>query len=129
MDCLLVVLGISGRIMSDGLPCDRDEPFRKVCVLFNVISKSCDQIFDIWDQIDIPPFDYPTYLQSPEWKARRDERVKAAGNRCQVCNRAEKLNVHHRTYERIGNEIPDDLIVLCEPCHKLFHDNGRLARP
>lgn len=72
---------------------------------------------------------YHEYLLSPEWKARRDERVKASGGRCQVCNRAEKLNVHHRTYERIGDELPDDLFVLCEECHHLFHQNGRLAEP
>lgn len=75
------------------------------------------------------PFDYHAYLRSPEWKAKRDAQVEAAGGRCQVCNSAKQLNCHHRTYERIGNEIPDDLFVLCADCHVIFHENGRLARP
>lgn len=39
------------------------------------------------------------------------------------------LDVHHRTYERLGNESPDDLTVLCRDCHKLFSQNGKLSRP
>lgn len=71
---------------------------------------------------------YAAYLESNAWKRMRAVMLEKAGGRCQVCNRDRRLNVHHRTYERIGNEIPDDLIVLCEPCHKLFHENGRLAK-
>jgi hypothetical protein len=76
-----------------------------------------------------PPFDYHAYLRSPEWKAKRDAQVAAAGGRCQVCNSTKQLNCHHRTYERIGNELPEDLFVLCAECHVIFHENGRLARP
>lgn len=31
------------------------------------------------------------------------------------------LQVHHRTYERIGNEGLDDLIVVCPRCHMKIH--------
>jgi len=31
------------------------------------------------------------------------------------------LHVHHRTYERVFHETLDDLCVLCEDCHELFH--------
>lgn len=93
------------------------------------IAEVCDTICAEWDEFANPPFDYKAYLRSPEWKARRDERVAAAGGRCQVCNGAEHLNVHHRTYKRIGKELPEDLFVLCQPCHQIFHENGRLARP
>lgn len=82
-----------------------------------------------WEAILKPPFDYHTYLRSPEWKLKRDAQCEAAGWRCQVCNSPKQLNCHHRTYDRIGNEIPDDLFVLCADCHQIFHDNGKLARP
>lgn len=29
--------------------------------------------------------------------------------------------VHHRTYERLGEEELDDLCLLCSPCHQLVH--------
>lgn len=71
---------------------------------------------------------YRDYLQTAEWQERRKVRLRAARYRCQVCNtNGQRLNVHHRTYERRGEEFAADLIVLCEPCHHLFHRNGSLA--
>jgi hypothetical protein len=64
---------------------------------------------------------YTEYLRSPEWKARRAAALAKAGHRCQLCNRAKRLQVHHRTYERIGQEAPSDLTVLCADCHEHFH--------
>lgn len=76
-----------------------------------------------------PRFDYREYLATHEWKARREFALDAAGHRCQVCNSTDRLNVHHRTYERIFCELPDDLFVLCDRCHRIFHAHGRLAKP
>jgi hypothetical protein len=67
--------------------------------------------------------DYRTYLESDAWKRRRSVALSEAGHRCQVCNREGQLDVHHRTYERLGNELPQDLVVLCRECHQLFHSN------
>jgi hypothetical protein len=72
---------------------------------------------------------YREYLQSPEWQVTRKRAMKRSGFRCQVCNAyGVRLNVHHRTYERRGYEENQDLIVLCEGCHSIFHENGSLAR-
>ena len=71
---------------------------------------------------------YRDYLLTPEWQERRRCHLKSAGYRCQVCNAGGVcLNVHHRTYERRGEELFKDLITLCETCHDLFHREGRLA--
>lgn len=64
---------------------------------------------------------YQEYLQTDEWKETRLKALKRADFKCQVCNRPDKLNVHHRTYENRGNEQNRDLTVLCEDCHKLYH--------
>src|SRR5262249_13838321 len=54
---------------------------------------------------------YRDYLLTPEWQERRKRHMKQAGYRCQICNAYKvRLNVHHRTYERRGNEAPGDLI-------------------
>lgn len=72
---------------------------------------------------------YEEYLQSPHWKRRREDKLRAAGRRCQVCNRGSGiLDVHHRTYERLGEELDEDLTVLCRDCHSVFHDHRRLSR-
>jgi hypothetical protein len=71
---------------------------------------------------------YAWYLKTNHWNRLRDKAHERAGNRCQVCNAGGLLDVHHRTYERRGAELPEDLIVLCRSCHETFHKNGRLAR-
>lgn len=52
--------------------------------------------------------------------------IRKAGERCQLCNRGGELHVHHRTYERFGAEMEDDLTVLCAGCHDLYHRAGRI---
>ena len=47
--------------------------------------------------------------------------------KCQLCNKSGELNVHHRTYERRGEESYSDLITLCEDCHTLFHNQGKIV--
>ena len=69
---------------------------------------------------------YDAYLQTPEWRSRREWALERAGHRCQVCNGDDALQVHHRSYENLGAELPGDLIVLCDDCHGLFHRMGRL---
>lgn len=61
------------------------------------------------------------YLRSDHWRETRLRALEAAGNRCQVCNSDRRLDVHHRTYERLGREAPGDLTVLCRGCHELYH--------
>lgn len=73
--------------------------------------------------------EYEAYLRSPTWRAKRQLALSAAGNRCQLCNAAERLDVHHRTYERFGgDELPGDLTVLCRPCHDHFHAKPKPGR-
>lgn len=70
---------------------------------------------------------YDEYIKSKQWKAKADETKRLAGYRCQVCNSSdEELHAHHRTYERLGEELQSDLICLCAKCHSLFHNGGRV---
>jgi len=70
---------------------------------------------------------YAEYLQTPEWTKKRTKALRFAQFRCQLCNGNESLNVHHRTYERLGHELLSDLSVLCKDCHSIFHQNRELA--
>ena len=73
------------------------------------------------DQID-----YPTYINSNAWIQKSEEAKRRAGYRCQVCNRSSReavLDAHHRTYERLGHERPEDITVLCRDCHELYETN------
>ena len=67
-------------------------------------------------------FNYKMYLLSSEWKRKADMAKISAGYRCQVCNSEDNgqihLQAHHRTYARVGHELPHDITVLCARCHK-----------
>ncbi len=52
---------------------------------------------------------------------------KRDGWRCVISNHKVSLEVHHRTYERWGQEELRDVYTLCHACHSLFHRQGRLA--
>ncbi len=67
---------------------------------------------------------YLEYITSPVWKAKAYDARESADNKCQLCNGYKYLQVHHRTYERLGNEPLSDLITLCSDCHKKFHSKG-----
>lgn len=76
----------------------------------------------------ISKLDYYEYIQSPEWKQKSKEAKERAMNRCQLCYRPSNeivLHTHHRTYERLGNELDTDLTVLCEECHKIFETTSQ----
>ncbi len=65
---------------------------------------------------------YHEYLQTPEWQELRRSMVRAAGFRCQNCGAGDvRLEVHHKTYERLGQEHRGDLVVLCWRCHGNLH--------
>ncbi len=69
-------------------------------------------------------FSYREYMVSPQWAEKRDAALERALHRCQVCNSPHELQVHHRTYERLCAETPEDLTVMCRTCHTIFHHGG-----
>ena len=72
---------------------------------------------------------YVQYLQSEHWRKMRKRKGLNRPRRCDICERPNtevQLNLHHRTYRRIGRERPDDLCWLCDDCHKLVHRKAKL---
>jgi len=66
---------------------------------------------------------YAEYLETQHWQNVRKRALRRAEYKCQLCNNGDGiLHVHHKTYENLGCEENNDLIVLCENCHQKFHD-------
>lgn len=61
--------------------------------------------------------DYQQYLQSPEWRLKRDAVMKRDNRLCQGCLKNQATQVHHLTYDRIFNEMLFDLVAICHECH------------
>jgi len=71
-------------------------------------------------------FSYETFLKSPYWAGVRQKRIVKGSTRCFCCATADHiLHLHHITYERLGAELPQDLIPICGPCHERLHEKVR----
>lgn len=66
--------------------------------------------------------DYFEWMKSPAWRRIRNRKMKESGYKCELCGSAKNLHVHHITYENIGHEPMDDLLVVCNKCHKKLHE-------
>ena len=66
--------------------------------------------------------DYSEYMTSSLWaKTKRRYRTSKLPQRCMVCGDPQ-VHLHHRSYERLGNERLSDLVPLCQKHHEGVHD-------
>ena len=70
------------------------------------------------------PGGYEHYIASPAWRSSpaRQLELLMSERRCRICDRGEPevgVEVHHRTYVRLGRERASDLCTLCRECHQL----------
>jgi len=90
---------------------------------------ACDfyLLFDLITEKDIEiltSMPYKNFLKTLYWRVV-SRYVKWKNPTCSLCGSDQNLNVHHKTYENRGREYltwKKDLIVLCDNCHKKFHD-------
>jgi len=67
---------------------------------------------------DLPPSDeMKAYYETDHWKEYTKRLRKFWDYRCAICFSNEKLDGHHRTYERLGEELITDCIAICRKCH------------
>jgi DNA replication protein DnaC len=71
---------------------------------------------------------YEEFLRTDYWASVRDGLIAKVG-KCQLCSTLSGLRCHHNSYEHHGSEHlhPEDLTVLCERRHMLFHRTERLG--
>lgn len=69
---------------------------------------------------------YEQYLQSKWW--RMIIRI-YKDKKCAQCSRKYELNLHHISYENLGEERPNEVITLCKRCHKDLHYYQGRANP
>ena len=106
------------------------EDVYKIMPISNVIVEVAS--FDI-QKIKNPSIERNEYQQGEQlnfWNVR--EYVLFRDNHtCQCCKGKSKdkiLNVHHIESRKVGESAPNNLITLCETCHKKFH-KGEIKLP
>ena len=70
-----------------------------------------------WDQ------QHKEVLQSNEWKIKRQKVIKRCNNICEGCGSNPVEEVHHLTYDRLGEEFLFQLLGLCKNCHSEIHSS------
>lgn len=60
---------------------------------------------------------YNVYLNSDKWKEKARRVRERDGGICQACCIRQATQVHHKTYEHVGDEPLFDLVSICDKCH------------
>lgn len=69
--------------------------------------------------------EYSAYLSSARWRGKRNRVLRRDRHTCQTCGAKRYLEIHHRTYKRLGREKIGDLITLCSACHAAISGSVR----
>lgn len=107
-------------------------PERPVNVFF-IFSKHRDQKMNLFPEEDIEQpksrkmtwkEKYYEVIASARWKKIRQRFINKANGTCPKCgwkkeswDKSRTLDLHHKTYERLGNERDSDLELVCSVCH------------
>ena len=78
-----------------------------------------------------PKINYREYIHSKEWQAKASNIKRIRGYTCELCGASGHgivLHAHHKTYERLGDELESDIMVLCSSCHMAFHLAKKLSK-
>lgn len=68
---------------------------------------------------------YDEYLQSEHWQRFRKKffKAKKIKKTCYLCRKSNwDVELHHRTYERLGKERLNDVIPVCRRHHEQLHN-------
>lgn len=66
--------------------------------------------------------DYKRYISSLKWKNFKQDIIDERGASCEECRKpCDKLDLHHKTYDRLFNEGREDVVLLCRSCHEKVH--------
>lgn len=69
--------------------------------------------------------EYERYIGSERWAMRREAFFSTHERVCAACGTRDEIQVHHRTYARMGQELDGDLVALCQAHHSFVHQHHR----
>lgn len=90
--------------------------------------KSADYTPSTYTEYELPNLIYisqvekKAYLNSPQWKIIKRQRLAIDQYTCQSCNQSGlSLEVHHLHYRTFKSESLSDLVSVCRNCHERQH--------
>lgn len=102
------------------LPVENEHTLLDFNQYFNILQKGMTENIENF----FKKMPYDVFLISNYWKIVSNYKKKISDNKCQLCNSKKYLNTHHNNYKNKGKEYKklNDLVILCNKCHKKFHD-------
>jgi len=68
---------------------------------------------------------YKEYLKTKHWQGVKNRMYNSKIKyECNCCGKRKGLQLHHKSYNRVGNERLNDLIWLCGDCHEKVHEGN-----
>ena len=67
---------------------------------------------------------YDAYLESPQWRRRRELVLRRARSTCEGCGERRATQVHHLSYDRVSTEMLFELVAVCDRCHASIHNKS-----
>lgn len=61
------------------------------------------------------------YMKTEQWAELKQTRLMIAQYKCECCGSTNRLHLHHVNYERLTQELIEDVAILCEECHNKLH--------
>jgi hypothetical protein len=65
---------------------------------------------------------YNAHIQSDKWQDLRRRVFARCKRRCEGCGERPAAQVHHLTYDHLGDEFLFELVAVCMSCHERIHD-------
>ena len=67
---------------------------------------------------------YNRHMASEAWRKTRTKVIKRCGGVCEGCAEAPAAQVHHLSYDHMGDELLFELVGLCVACHEKVHHHS-----
>lgn len=98
-----------------------DDEFKRFNIVLKMELRS--ELLKLQAEINKNDFfkDYSVYLQSDEWRQKRQLVFSRCDNMCEGCGTRYAAEVHHLTYAHYKNEFLFELVGLCKECHHRIH--------
>jgi len=82
-------------------------------------------VLSIADCVDIDSYEMHGWYEGTQRWMDRSKKLRKKRGKCEQCEKRRGLCVHHLTYENIGYEKDEDLLVVCRSCHGEEHSRLR----
>lgn len=70
--------------------------------------------------------EYRIRLDPERYRQLRNQILERDGWKCQSCGRRDQLQLHHIVHRsQSGPDCEENLIVVCNECHRSFHSASR----